>query len=263
MIDQLLSLSVTDMAALAVALRSGRIDPPYTPIGLQRLLTAGIATNLAPSLTFLNESGFAPEQIATTLEMLIRDRSARQHLEDDIQLVTTGPDVAGDTNRDTGVVVREMFANAKASVLIAGYAVYQGHAVFQALADRMKEHPEINARLFLDIQRGPGDTSAANELVRRFAERFRTQQWPQNRPLPAVFCDPRSLDIGGAKRACLHAKCVVVDREAVLISSANFTEAAQQRNIEVGLLIRNPTLAERIILFFDSLLEQNMLIPVF
>jgi hypothetical protein len=45
-------------------------------------------------------------------------------------------------------------------------------------------------------------------------------------------------------------------------SSANFTEAAQQRNIEVGLLIRNPTLAKRITFFFDSLLEQNMLLPV-
>ena len=77
-----------------------------------------------------------------------------------------------------------------------------------------------------------------------------------------MFCDPRSLDIGGAKRACLHAKCVVVDREAVLISAANFTEAAQQRTIEVGLLIRNPTLAERITFFFDSLLEQRMLLPV-
>jgi phosphatidylserine/phosphatidylglycerophosphate/cardiolipin synthase-like enzyme len=34
--------------------------------------------------------------------------------------------------------------------------------------------------------------------------------------------------------AFLHAKAVVVDDEAVFITSANFTEAALDRNIELG-----------------------------
>jgi hypothetical protein len=38
--------------------------------------------------------------------------------------------------------------------------------VFQALADRMQESPNLTVRLFLDIQRKPGNTSAAAELVR-------------------------------------------------------------------------------------------------
>jgi phosphatidylserine/phosphatidylglycerophosphate/cardiolipin synthase-like enzyme len=87
------------------------------------------------------------------------------------------------------------------------------------------------------VQCGPGDTSTAAEIVRRFAHRFQTRQWPPDRPLPHVFYDPRSLDLTADKRACLHAKCIVVDGESVFISSANFTEAAQERNIEVGLLV--------------------------
>ncbi|WP_309744892.1 hypothetical protein [Chamaesiphon sp. OTE_20_metabat_361] len=32
--------------------------------------------------------------------------------------------------------------------------------------------------------------------------------------------------MGGRTRACLHAKCVVIDEEYLLVTSANFTEAA-------------------------------------
>jgi phosphatidylserine/phosphatidylglycerophosphate/cardiolipin synthase-like enzyme len=126
----------------------------------------------------------------------------------------------------------------------------------------MQTLPQLNVRMFLDVQRGPADTSTDAELVRRFAHRFQTQQWPPDRPLPQVFYDPRSLDLAPDKRACLHAKCIVVDSESVFISSANFTEAAQERNIEVGLLVRSRSLADRLILHFDTLMTQGLLVPV-
>jgi phosphatidylserine/phosphatidylglycerophosphate/cardiolipin synthase-like enzyme len=164
----------------------------------------------------------------------------------------------GVTNRDTGVVVRECFACAQRSVLVAGYAVYQGREVFRALADRMVERPDLSARMFLDVQRGPGDTSMPSEVVKRFAQRFKTREWPEGRPLPKVFYDPRSLDLDSDKRACLHAKCVVVDDEGVFISSANFTEAAQQRNIEMGLLVKSPWLAGEVTRHFDTMLGARL-----
>ena len=126
----------------------------------------------------------------------------------------------------------------------------------------MQELPQLKVRMFLDVQRGAGDTSAASELVHRFAHRFRAQQWPPDRPLPQLYYDPRSLELDADKRACLHAKCVVVDGEAVFISSANFTEAAQERNIEMGLLVKSCRLAEQVVLHFDTLLAANLLVPV-
>lgn len=158
-------------------------------------------------------------------------------------------------------MVRELFAHAEKSVLVAGYAVYQGQQVFAALADRMEAVPQLKVRMFLDVQRGPGDTSTAGEIVQRFAHRFKTQQWPPDRPLPQVFYDPRSLDLSAEKRSCLHAKCIVVDGQSVFISSANFTEAAQERNIEVGLLVRCGALADRLVVHFDTLLAANLLLP--
>jgi phosphatidylserine/phosphatidylglycerophosphate/cardiolipin synthase-like enzyme len=262
MTEYLQQLSGTDLRDLASALRSGRLCPPYGTLGVQRILDGSTATAIATHLQELADSGFGSDQIAMTLELLASDRQSRPRLEDQLDLVTTGPEVRGVTNRDTSVVVRELFANANKSVLVAGYAVYQGQRVFHALAQRMTELPTLAVRLFLDIQRGPGDTSTPGDLVRRFAERFRNQQWPAGYSLPTVYYDPRSLDIGSDKRACLHAKCVVVDGEVVFVSSANFTEAAQQRNIEVGLLIRSAPLAERMTRFFDTLQTEGMLIRI-
>jgi phosphatidylserine/phosphatidylglycerophosphate/cardiolipin synthase-like enzyme len=74
----------------------------------------------------------------------------------------------------------------------------------------------------------------------------------EDRPLPEVFFDPRSLETDPGQRACLHAKCVVVDERNVFISSANFTEAAQKKNLEIGLLIRSHSLAGQVTGYFGA-----------
>ena len=129
-------ISDGDLREIALAIRSGRLSPPYTTVALQRIVSGDVAT-LAADLQSLAQSGFGAEQVAVTLELMRADRLARPRVEDLLELVTTGPEASGITNRDTGIVVRELFANARESVLVVGYAVYQGRRVFQALADRM------------------------------------------------------------------------------------------------------------------------------
>ena len=258
MMNTVVGLSERDLLEIANALRSGRLLPPYSTVALQRVASRDAAEPIARALDNLSERGFTPTQIAVTFDVLRADRARRPAFEDILELVTTAPEIAGIANRDTSVVVRDLFANATQSVLVAGFAVYQGHKVFQALADRMLTVPSLKVRLFLDIQRPHGDTSAASEIIRRFASQFRMTQWPIERPLPEVFFDPRSLDTSSHKRACLHAKSVVVDSRSVFISSANFTEAAQQRNIEIGILAKSESLAHRLTEFFDKGLSEGI-----
>ena len=257
--EPLLALAPSDLRAVASALRTGRLCPPYHPTSVQRMLSSAVAAEVSSGLQELAASGMPPPAIARTLDLLAASCESRPPLEDLIDLVTTGPEVRGVTNRDTCVVVRELFHKAEESVLVAGYAVYQGQRVFQALADRMQERGDLKVRMFLDIQRKQGDTSAASELVARFAQRFRASQWPSGRPLPEVYYDPRSLATDPKDCAALHAKCIVVDGFEIFVSSANFTEAAQHKNIEVGLRLRSPVIAERIVRFFDSLVQASRL----
>ncbi len=95
-------------------------------------------------------------------------------------------------------------------------------------------------------------------MVRRFLQRFRTHEWLGDR-LPELRYDPRSLELDGAKRASLHAKCIVVDRKVAFVTSANFTEAAHTRNIEVGALIRSEQFARSLVSHFDALMVAGVL----
>src|SRR5262249_46999802 len=138
------------------------------------------------------------------------------------------------------------------------FAVYQGRVVFKRLAERMEERPNLRVKLFLDVHRQLADTSPAEELLRAFAQRFRAMEWPGEK-LPELFYDPRSLDLDVVKRSSLHAKCIIVDRRTAFVTSANFTEAAQTRNIEVGALIQSEPFAARLAGHFETLVDIGLL----
>jgi len=114
--------------------------------------------------------------------------------------------------------------------------------------------------LLLNIERKRGDTTAAEQLVRRFADRFWSTEWP-GASRPRVFYDPRSLE-GDGPAGVLHAKAVVTDDELVLITSANLTEAALDRNIELGLLVHDRALAASVSSHFRVLIETGLLRPL-
>ena len=260
--EPLLSLASSELRQLAGALESGRLTPPYCAINLQRFVSHALTAAVASSMTELAGCGCSPLALARVLELLATEVDRRPLLEEIVDLVATGPEGGEGTPRATSVVVGDLFRGAKKSVLVAGYAVRQGQRVFKDLADRMAESPKLRVRLYLDIQRTNGDTSIPEEIVRRFSQRFRSTQWPSQRPVPDVYYDPRSVAIDRSKAGALHAKCVVVDAERLFVSSANFTEAAQERNIEIGLLLNSPVLASRVSEFFERLTQTGTLIKL-
>lgn len=262
MIESILRMTDSELEALASAIRAGRIGVPFSALALQRVLSVEHATSVAQAFESLSAEGAGPQLIAAMLELLARDRRRHLGVAETIDLVTTGPEARGVSNRDTSVVVRELFVNAKLSVLVAGFAVYQGQRVFSALADRMMTCTHLRVRMFLDIQRPAGDTSAPSEVANRFASRFVTTQWPAGRPLPLVYYYPPSLNLESVRRASLHAKCVVVDGESTFVSSANFTEAAQERNVEVGVLLRSPLVSDQLTRHFDALVSEGLMVPL-
>lgn len=256
------NLSTNDLRTLADALRSGRLIAPYNPTLVGR-------TNIAPScvkgvsaaLTQLSDQGFSGLQMATLILSVEEERRTHKRLDELVNLVITGPEAPGTTIRDTGVVVRELFRSATESVVVVGYSVYQGQQVFAALANRMSELPELAATMYLNL---PPITNVDEEsiITRRFASEFEAKHWPDGCRLPNIFYDPRSIDSDRSKRASLHAKCVVVDGRELFISSANFTERAQNMNVEVGVRFASETLARQLVNHFKSLVSINALKPL-
>jgi len=209
----------------------------------------------------LADQGMLPAHLALLLETIADGQQAAKRLAEATELVWTGAEPSGSTSRDTSVVVPEMFGEARSSVLVAGYAVYQGRHIFRRLAERMDESADLKVRMFLNVTREPGDSSAESEILQRFAHDFKTRQWPGRR-MPELCYDPRALAHEARERASLHAKCIVVDREAAFVSSANFTEAALNRNIEAGVLIRSIAFARQLEDHFETLVQAGLLRPI-
>lgn len=257
MIDALLRLPSHLRQRLASALESGLLVPPLSVASLRSTLgLSGEVEEIAgvvSELEALDVSGKAAGAWIRTIERAAaRVRGP--------ELVWSGPEVPGLHARDTRRVYEELLGSAERSVWASTYAFFDGPRAFEVLARRMDARPALRVRLLLNIQRKRGDTTASERLVRRFADRFWGSEWPGS-ARPGVFYDPRALDLDGPG-GVLHAKAVVADDEAVFVTSANLTEAALERNIELGLLVRDRALAASVSRHFQVLIDRGLLHPL-
>lgn len=251
MTDALAALPAHLRKRLAQALESGALAVPYSSPALHAAL-GHRDPGVLSALGSLARMGVTHRAAAAWIRAL--DRAASPPAKPD--LVWSGPEVAGLHARDTRRVYDELFGSATSSLWAVSYAYFDGPRVFDRLARRMEAVPELKVTLLLNIHRGPRDTSSSEHLVRRFADQFWEKDWP-GKVRPAVFYDPRSVD--PEVRGVLHAKSVVADEESVFVTSANFTTAALDENIELGLLVRYRPLALRVVRHLRGLIDRGML----
>jgi phosphatidylserine/phosphatidylglycerophosphate/cardiolipin synthase-like enzyme len=223
-------------------------------IALGRLLDPAVVSETAADLQTL---GLSTEALGPTLSLLADEREAAARESGRVELVWTGPELPGAGSRDTLVVVRELFASAESSVLVSGFAVHQGKEIFEPLARRRAEVPSLKVRLFLNIARPPGSRDRDLDIVQDFVAQFREKNWPNDAP-PEIYYDPRSLAEDYRERAVLHAKCIVVDDRRAFVTSANLTTAAQEKNIEAGLLVGDGGLARGLRTQFEALVAAGV-----
>jgi phosphatidylserine/phosphatidylglycerophosphate/cardiolipin synthase-like enzyme len=257
MIDALIDLPPHLRDRLASAFETGLVGAPYSVGALRSALGAPDAgERLLAAVREMERLGLAGASAAALVRTV--GEVTRRTTKPDI--VWSGPEVPGVHARDTRRVFEELLSTAERSIWASTYAFFDGPRVFDVLSRRMDARPALQVTLLLNIERKRGDTTAADQLVRKFAERFWKTDWPGS-SRPRVFFDPRSLEPDGPT-GVLHAKAVVADDEAVLVTSANLTEAALDRNIELGLLVRDRALAASLARHFQVLIDRQLLRPL-
>jgi len=256
MANRLLSVPPHERKRLTNALQCGLIAAPYSEAGMRAAGVSDGAADALAALENLERLGITGRGAAAWLEMI--DEAASRVPQAD--LVWSGPEVEGLHARDTRRVYEELLSSAERSIWASTYAFFDGPKAFEVISKRMDAVETLEATLLLNIERKHGDTSSADALVRRFADRFWGDEWPGVRR-PNVFYDPRALELPWPA-GVLHAKAVVKDDEAVFITSANLTEAALDRNIELGLVVRDAALAATVTTHFRGLIERGLLIQL-
>jgi phosphatidylserine/phosphatidylglycerophosphate/cardiolipin synthase-like enzyme len=257
MIDALLDLPSHLRDRLESALESGLLGPSPSTASLRSVLgNREDLEGLVAALLELAQLGVTGPAAAAWLRAIARTASRTPKPD----LVWSGPEVPGLHARDTRRVYEELLGCAERSIWASTYAFFDGPRAFDVLARRMESRPTLRVTLLLNIQRNRSNTTTSDELVRRFADRFWKRDWPGSSH-PNVFYDPRALDLEGPG-GVLHAKAVIADDEAVFVTSANLTEAALDRNIELGVLIRDRAFALTIGTYFRNLIDRDLLKPL-
>ncbi len=257
-LDPLLDLPTASLRSLAGSLREGALSAGVSNYAV-RQIAGPRAQELEECLRDLHATGVSLAGIAVFADAVVQMRARTGDPALLFDLVLSGPDVPGISTADTAATMRSLVEQANSEILLVGYAVHNAEPLFAPVAARMAANSALKVIFYLDIGRKVTDSSLDNEIVRRFAIDFRAKHWPWP-TMPQIYYDPRSLALG-VERSSLHAKCVVVDRSAALITSANFTDAAQQRNIEAGVLVRYVPLARRLAEYFEGLRAVGQLVP--
>jgi hypothetical protein len=139
-------------------------------------------------------------------------------------------------------VVRELFCRAKRSVLIAGYTFDHGPEILQPLHEVM-EKLGVEVSMFVHVPRSPRHADL-KQYLKGWVTTFLLENWRFARR-PTIYFDPRSVVQDSI--VSLHAKCIVVDERLSLVTSANFTDRGQGRNIEVGVRIDDEGFGRRLV----------------
>ena len=156
-----------------------------------------------------------------------------------VDVVVTGPDSPAAPVRLTSEVVRQLINSAQQRVTLVSYAAYQMPTIIAALDAAVGRGVRVDLILESPDHLDGGGGAAAYA-------KYRVYHWP--------------LDQREPPEAKLHAKAVIVDSRDVLLTSANMTNAAYDKNIELGLLCRGGTTAGRVQKHFDALIARGVLV---
>lgn len=242
----LASVATSDLESLLRKLERGTI--PF-PLSGSILESSGFPSELASAFTGLDANA-ACAVIRAVLEERAHARTVG------LELAWTGPEAKGAIARETAAIVRELFDQAEKSVLIGGFRFDHGKKLLRPLADAMARGVEV--LIVIDIPGNAPAKAAATSFATAKIDAFFRDNWPSEEHRPDVYYDPRTA-YRTDDWASMHAKCVVVDERRSFITSANFTNRGQTRNIELGVVIDDEAFAKSVVRQWQTLIAAALL----
>jgi len=231
-----IALQLSNSGALeevCAALESGRLD--FRSTGPVRSALSGGSTLVEARVRVLQDlwrtqAGLAASAVALALRSSVAAADERRSQLPATQVVWTGPKVDGSYLRSTREVVRELMRAAQHDIFVIGYWI-------AARDDREGIIEEVITSLGLAVDRGVRTTVIVDERQRPDGRNNRqalVDAWSPGVPLPRILTWRLPSDDRHLK---LHAKVLVADGADALVTSANLTFYAMDRNMEMGVRV--------------------------
>ncbi|MDB2392561.1 phospholipase D-like domain-containing protein [Acidimicrobiaceae bacterium] len=242
--------STDALIKLADGLDSQRITLESSPVGLGAI--KGVPDALA-SEAFRCFSKLDDRLNETAVAAVLRTAAEIREVErldsPKVEVTWTGPDAEGPLVTDSTSAIERCLEECRdtGEVLLVGYSLTVAknsamERIIELLVDASRRRAKIQVVLHKD-----DENKNKNELMKH---------WDKFVSKPQIYTWDPPADHPYTK---LHAKCLVVDRLQMIVTSANFTFHGLESNIELGLLVRNQRLATAVHERFDHLMNAGVL----
>lgn len=207
-------LTAREAQALAVQLAAGRHT--LTVLGAVAPARRDEVKRLLAAAGLGHGDGAAAAQV-------LRAISGAKSVHRDLVPVWTMPGAGAQVGHLTGEFHRFVRA-ARQSVVCATYNFESSSRMWTVLREA-SDRPGVVVTLYVN-----GGTADAGKIKAQL-------------PNATVYASSR---LPSGKQVVSHAKFIVIDRQALLLTSANFSFSAENRNVEFGLLVHDSALAESV-----------------
>lgn len=254
--NPLTSLPLDRLEALAAGLSSGALRYGITPTALRSF---GLDNTIANDLScYLLNPALNPDAAALLVRAVIDTKKTQGSRPDEQSLVITGPQPPGAHNLETKSRFLKVVESAKSELMLATYALYQGHDILSPIITAMERNPGLKVSLIINIARKWGDRTATSDIVAHYRHDFFKKHWKSDLR-PEIYYYPEALGLDTKVRPSMHAKFLIADEKRSFITSANFTRAAQETNIEVGVELLHSQESKALSHYFKELISNRNL----
>lgn len=240
------------LLAIADALDLGNLSLGSSSVGIGSI--KGVTNDLAAQTfkTFqVVDGALESAAVATAIRTAVGIRAEERLDRPKVEICWTGPNAEGPLVTQNAAAVKRLLGECRdtGEILLVGYSfsVPKGsfmEEVIELLVDASKRRARIQVVLHQD-----DEAQNKAQLLK---------DWDVFARKPQIYTWEPPPDHPYTK---LHAKCLVVDRLQMLVTSANFTFHGLESNIELGLLVRNQPLASAVHERFDHLINAKVLKP--
>jgi len=208
----------------------------------------GFSSSIKKLNTLILDVDQDPEKIALVFESLQEFNNSFPKSE--VSLVWSGPNLLGVHMRMTLQVVLEMIDQASENLFISSFSFYKIGAFIVALERAIARGVDVS--LLLETPQSSHYKITHNPMG-DFSDEFKTKAsfyiWPyKNRKIE-----------GDDQTGSLHAKFILQDNQRLFITSANLTQYAMDRNIELGVIIEDQDVVEKFFHNLEMLVAKNII----
>jgi len=200
-------------------------------------------------LAWRNESKLSPLEIAAALRGA-SVAAAIMEKQETVEMVWTGPLTGIVASRHTEQVLHEVINSAKSKLFIVSFVAYDIEPVIKALQEAINRKVTID--ILLESSKNHGgkvDIDSAKSFKKKI-------------PLANLYAWNSELKSPEKWKGAVHAKCAVADGKLAFITSANLTMAAMEKNMELGVLIREGDLPKQLEKHLNALVDTNIIMVI-